>query len=83
MSNVIMQPTAHASVQISDHVLLDEQPPELNSINITASGRLVWSPDVNITMKVKYIYISGRLDIGSESCPFTSPARIILTGICH
>jgi hypothetical protein len=75
-----LQPKQHSPVVISSNVLLDEQPPDLHSINITSAGRLVWSPHANITLRTKFIYINGRLDIGSEDCPFTGIAKIILTG---
>ena len=67
-------------VTISEPVLLDESPPDLDSINITSTGRLVWSPDVDIDLRVNYIWVAGRLDIGSEDCPYGGETTITLTG---
>ena len=46
---------------ISKHVLLDESPPELDHIQIEATGRLVWSPSANITLKVSYVFNKQQL----------------------
>ena len=76
-----VQPSDSGSmVTISEPVLLDESPPDLNSINITSTGRLVWSPDVDIDLRVNYIWVAGRLDIGSEDCPYEGETTITLTG---
>ena len=68
------------SVVISKPILLDESPLDLFSITIEPSGRLVWSPDVAIDLRVSYIWIDGRLDIGSEDCPYEGETNITLTG---
>ena len=74
------KPSSNGQVQISEAILLDEEPPELQSLEITSGGRLVWAPDTDITLRVHYITVDGSLEIGSEDCLFTGPARIYLTG---
>ena len=71
---------AGSIVIISESILLDESPPDLYSIIITSTGRLVWSPDVVINLRVNYIWVEGRLDIGSEDCPYEGETTITLTG---
>ena len=79
-----MQPTSEgASVEISDTMLFDESA-DVFSINITSSGRLIWDPEANNTeLRVSYIWIEGRLDIGSEECPYEGETTITLTGNSH
>ena len=67
---------------IEKPVLMDEPSLDLFSINITSTGRLVWSPDVDIDLRVRYIWVNGRLDIGSEDCPYDGKTTITLTGRC-
>ena len=78
------QPTSEGeSVEISDTMLFDESA-DVFSINITSSGRLIWDPEANKTeLKVSYIWIEGRLDIGSEECPYEGETTITLTGNPH
>ena len=61
-------------------ILLDEPSVDVFSINITSTGRLVWSPDVEIDLRVSYIWVEGMLDIGSEECPYEGKTTITLTG---
>ncbi|XP_046367425.2 cell surface hyaluronidase-like [Haliotis rufescens] len=75
------KPERDAKVVISDHILLDESPPELHSITIESRGRLVWSPDGDYNVTTKYILIKGQMDIGSEDCKFPARAHITLTGV--
>ena len=79
-----MQPTSEGeSVEISDTMLFDESA-DVFSINITSSGRLIWDPEANNTeLRVSYIWIEGRLDIGSEECPYEGETTITLTGNSH
>lgn len=76
------QPGVNDNVTITTSVLLDESPPELFSITIEEGGRLVWSPNVDIDLRVHYILIRGRMDIGgeSEACKYQAKATITLIG---
>ncbi|KAJ8302454.1 hypothetical protein KUTeg_018850 [Tegillarca granosa] len=75
-------PGVNENVTITTSVLLDESPPELFSIIIEKSGRLVWSPNVDIHLRVHYILIRGRMDIGGESadCKYQANTSITLIG---
>ena len=55
----------------------------LGAIVIKDGGQLVFSPnhDVSLTADSIYIQNEGRMDIGSEDCPYTRKALITLTGI--
>ena len=78
---IFVQPEEGDDVIISTPFLLDESPPDLSRIVITNTGRLVWSPDTEINVRVNYILVGGRLDIGSEDCPYEAETTITLTGI--
>ncbi|XP_046576514.1 LOW QUALITY PROTEIN: cell surface hyaluronidase-like [Haliotis rubra] len=75
------KPALNARVVITEHVLLDESPPELHSIIIESRGRLVWSPDGDYNVTTQFILIKGQMDIGSEDCKFPARAHVTLTGI--
>ncbi|XP_067664214.1 cell surface hyaluronidase-like [Haliotis asinina] len=75
------KPGAQSRVFINDAILLDESPPELHSITIETTGRLVWSPDGDYDLTTQYILIKGRFDVGSDDCKFHRKANITLTGI--
>ena len=76
------QPTGDgATVEISEPMLLDESA-DVFSITITSSGQLVWDPEAGpIELRASYIWVEGRLDIGSEDCPYEEETTITLTGI--
>ena len=65
---------------ISDDVLLDEDTPSLGSVTVNAGGSLVFSPEGDVTLTTNYLLLHGALHIGSEDCPYTAKARIVLTG---
>ena len=67
-------------VEISDDVLLDESPPDLTSVTVSAGGSLVFSPAGDFTLTTRYLMLYGALHIGSEDCRFTTKAKIVLTG---
>jgi hypothetical protein len=61
------------------HVLLDVDI-DVYSITISDGGRLVWSSARENKVRTNYIYIKGTMEIGSESCPFTTKTEITLKG---
>ena len=77
-------PTANSVVQIVRKVRLDTSPPELQGIEITAGGTLVWGrvPGEGIHLRVHYIRIGagGEMVIGSEACSYASNTTITLLG---
>ena len=77
-------PTANSVVQIVRKVRLDTSPPELQGIEITAGGTLVWGrvPGEGIHLRVHYIRIGagGEIVIGSEACSYASNTTITLLG---
>ena len=80
MYNTFQPTTDGASVVISETMLFDESV-DVFSINITSSGRLIWDPEAeNTELRVSYILVEGRLDIGSEDCPYEGETTITLTG---
>lgn len=67
---------------ISGPVLLDVVTPDLESVNITSGGKLVFDPNVDLAkLAAEWIQVSGELWIGSESCPFSGNAEIELVGL--
>ena len=64
--------------------MLFDESADVFSINVTSSGRLIWDPEAgDIELRVSYIWVEGRLDIGSEDCPYEGDTTITLTGNWH
>ncbi|KAL3861897.1 hypothetical protein ACJMK2_007911 [Sinanodonta woodiana] len=74
------KPTPGANVIIDTGILLDESPLTLTGIVVTSSGKLVFSPNIDITLTIKFIEISGEVYIGSESCLHQGKVHVILAG---
>ncbi|XP_041366847.1 cell surface hyaluronidase-like [Gigantopelta aegis] len=64
-------------------VRLNVSPPPLGSITIEKGAALIWGDVADLTLKVSYLLIRGRFEIGSETCRFTKKARITLTGLSN
>ncbi|XP_063411187.1 cell migration-inducing and hyaluronan-binding protein-like [Mytilus trossulus] len=73
-------PAENDNLTITQPILLDEQPPTLYSIIITATGKLVWDPNTEVHLKVHWVQVDGELHIGSEHCPFQSNTHITFLG---
>ncbi|CAG2235555.1 TEME2 [Mytilus edulis] len=73
-------PAENDNLTITQPILLDEQPPTLYSIVITATGKLVWDPNTEVHLKVHWVQVDGELHIGSEDCPFLSNTHITFLG---
>ena len=73
-------PGAQANVTVNERILMDVSPPELFGINVVSGGSLVWSPDVEINLVLRYIIVYGEVHIGSESCKFAGKTKITLKG---
>ncbi|XP_052081131.1 cell migration-inducing and hyaluronan-binding protein-like [Mytilus californianus] len=73
-------PAENDNLTITQPILLDEQPPTLYSIVITATGKLVWDPNTVVHLKVHWVQVDGELHIGSEDCPFLSNTHITFLG---
>ncbi|CAC5389406.1 unnamed protein product [Mytilus coruscus] len=69
-------PAENDNLTITQPILLDEQPPTLYSIVITATGKLVWDPNTVVHLKVHWVQVDGELHIGAEDCPFLSNTHI-------
>lgn len=67
-------------------VRLDVSPPELQGIEISAGGSLVWgknSEGIRINLRVHYVLIKagGKIVIGSEDCNYVYKTTITLLGV--
>jgi len=58
-------------------VVLDVSPPALNGINL--NGSLTFADGAELELTTEWILNRGRLEIGTESDPFTGKATITLT----
>ena len=58
-------------------VVLDVSPPALNGINL--NGTLTFADDETLELTTEWILNRGRLQIGTESAPYTGNAIITLT----
>ncbi|CAG2193249.1 CEMIP [Mytilus edulis] len=76
----VSPPAENDNLTITQPILLDEQPPTLYSIVITATGKLVWDPNTEVHLKVHWVQVDGELHIGSEDCPFLSNTHITFLG---
>ncbi|KAL3861903.1 hypothetical protein ACJMK2_007916 [Sinanodonta woodiana] len=74
------KPTVGSNVTINTGILLDESSLNLTGITVTSSGKLVFSPIVDISLTVNFIEISGEVIIGSESCLYQRNVRVTLAG---
>ncbi|KAL3861720.1 hypothetical protein ACJMK2_007744 [Sinanodonta woodiana] len=74
------KPATGANVTIDTAVLLDEPSLILTGIVVTSSGKLVFSPSVDITLTINFIEISGEVHIGSESCLHLGKVHILFEG---
>lgn len=77
---ILQKPDINTTVVIMDTILLDESTPRLWGIVIEPTGRLVWSPKIDVNVTTRYIHIRGRMDIGSEQCLYERNTVITLTG---
>ena len=71
------------NVTLDFPLLLDVETPRLSGVHIVSGGRLVFSPQSPLAKLVTdYVKIGsgGSLDIGSEDCPFSGTAEVLLTG---
>ena len=71
-------------MNLSFPLLLDRITPRLAGLNIQAGGRLVFDPragQVRLVTQFVRIEAGGALEAGSEECPFTGEAEILLTGL--
>ncbi|KAL3861721.1 hypothetical protein ACJMK2_007745, partial [Sinanodonta woodiana] len=73
-------PATGTNVTIDTAVLLDEPSLTLTGIIVTSSGKLVFSPVVDITLTINFIEISGEVHIGSESCLHQGKVHVIFEG---
>ena len=72
-----------AEVVLDFPMLLDVATPRLAGLRIVSGGRLVFSPLIAaaaLTTDFVRIEEGGSLEIGSEDCPFTGRAEVLLTG---
>ena len=62
--------------------MLDTETSRLASLTLLDGGKLVFSPDSQVTLSSDYILIDneGILEIGTPDCPYTGQAEIVLTG---
>ncbi|KAK3583428.1 hypothetical protein CHS0354_025548 [Potamilus streckersoni] len=74
------KPTTGEKVTINSPILMDEPSLSLTSITVSSDGKLVFNPDVDITLTMNYWDISGTVHIGSESCLYQGKLHIILAG---
>ncbi|MBT6043628.1 MAG: transmembrane domain-containing protein [Gammaproteobacteria bacterium] len=58
-------------------VVLDVSPPALNGINL--NGILIFADDEELELTTEWILNRGKLEIGTESDPYTGKATITLT----
>ena len=80
---MLQLPSEGSAITISTPVLLDVSPPSLDTLTIAAGGRLVFDPaaeSLTLTANMVELTGGGELWIGSEDCPYTSDAEILLTG---
>ena len=75
-----LQPVAGDIVDISEAILVDENPPSLHDVNIESGGSLVFDPTVKLAFRAHNIYIYGAMEVGSEACPYTGQLTITITG---
>lgn len=75
-------PADGADLIITKPILLDTATASLGAVIIKDGGQLVFSPDHNVSLTADSVYIKdqGRMDIGSETCPYTSETVVTLTG---
>lgn len=66
-------------------VRLDVSPPELQVIEISAGGSLVWGKNFSeeINLRVHYVLIKagGEMNTGSEDCSYVYKTTITLIGV--
>ena len=62
--------------------MLDTETSRLASLTLLDGGKLVFSPDSQVTLSSDYILIDneGILEIGTPDCPYAGQAEILLTG---
>jgi len=65
------------TIPAGETVTLDTSPPRLDGLQV--DGVLVFE-DKDLTLRSDWIMVHGRLQVGTESAPFGSKARIVLTG---
>ena len=74
----------NGDVEITQPILLNTETERLNRVIIGNGGRLVFDPNATLAKLTSGSIIieeGGYLDIGSEECPFTGSAEILLTGL--
>ncbi|KAK3583750.1 hypothetical protein CHS0354_022782 [Potamilus streckersoni] len=74
------KPTVGANVTVDTGILLDESSLNLTGINVTSSGKLVFSPNIDINLTINFLEISGEVIIGSESCLHQGNVHVTLAG---
>ena len=69
-------------ITISESVLLDVNTARMDTITIISGGKLVFDPTADsVKLSANMVEITGgELWIGSEDCPFTGNAELLLTG---
>ncbi|XP_043214062.1 cell migration-inducing and hyaluronan-binding protein-like [Amphibalanus amphitrite] len=70
-------------ITIDRPILLDVSPAAMGTITITAGGRLVFdaTSPTTLTLSANMVELSGgEFWIGSEDCPYTGDAEVLLTG---
>ncbi|KAL5008059.1 hypothetical protein ScPMuIL_013640 [Solemya velum] len=75
-------PDSETDLVIERKILLNFPEVSVRSITVQNGGHLVWDPDVKTHLRTRYILIrdGGRVDIGSEECPYDGEATITLIG---
>jgi len=76
-------PGKDAVLELNKPVLLDTETARLKSVTLKKGGKLIFDPKVakaKITANFIFADEGGEFWIGSEDCPFTGQAEVLLTG---
>jgi len=72
--------TAGVNVVISVPTIVDEATLGFYNVTIEAGAALTFDPTQELEFRAANILVSGRLEIGSETCPYKGRLTITLTG---
>lgn len=62
--------------------MVDEATPGFWNVTIASGAALTFDPEVEMEFRAANIFVDGRLEIGSETCPYIGKLIITLTGMC-